>query len=219
SGAGGRYALSAPAPGAYVLIASAAGHRPRAVTLAAGARPDGPVERDVVLGGAGRLRGTVTTLEGAPVEDAAVTLTDARGEVVATARTGPGGGYLLTGLLDGDYTLTAGAPGLGPTALAVGVRAEDETWQDVGLAGGGVVCGTVRAPDGRPVEDARVSLLDTAGNTLGTLATGADGVFRFPDLAAGSYTVIASGYPPVATALQVAGGSRTERDVRLGHVG
>ncbi|MCP9963096.1 carboxypeptidase-like regulatory domain-containing protein [Streptomyces somaliensis] len=64
------------------------------------------------------------------------------------------------------------------------MRAEDETWQDVGLAGGGVVCGTVRAPDGRPVEDARVSLLDTAGNTLGTLATGADGVFRFPDLAA-----------------------------------
>ncbi|MCP9956578.1 MFS transporter [Streptomyces sudanensis] len=219
SGPGGRYALSTPAPGAYVLIASATGHRPRAVTLTAGARPDGPVERDVVLGGAGRLRGTVAAPDGTPVEDALVTLTDARGEVVATARTGPGGGYALTGLLAGDHTLTAGAPGLGPTALPVRVRADGETWQDVEVAGGGVVCGTVRAPDGRPVEDARVSLLDAAGDTVGTLLTGPDGAFHFPDLASGAYTVIASGYPPVATALQVAGGARTTEDVRLAHGG
>ncbi|GGQ18270.1 MFS transporter [Streptomyces roseolilacinus] len=219
SGAGGRYALGTPAAGAYVLIASAAGHRPRALTLTAGARPDGPVERDIVLGGAGRLRGTVTTPDGAPAEDVTVTLTDARGEVVASVRTGPDGGYVLTDLLAGDYALTAGGPGLGPTALPVGVHAERETWQDVEITGGAVLCGTVRAPGGRPVEDARVSLLDAAGNTVGTLTTGPDGAFRFPDLASGAYTVIASGYPPVATALQVAGGSRATRDVRLGHVG
>ncbi|MDT9682691.1 MFS transporter [Streptomyces sp. TRM76323] len=217
SGAGGRYALSTPAPGVYVLIASAAGHQPRAVTLTAGARPDGSVERDIVLGGAGRLSGTVTVPGGTPAEGATVTLTDARGEVVAATRTGPGGGYVLTGLLAGDYTLTAGTPGLGPTALPVGVDAEHETRQDVEIAGGAVLSGTVRAPGGRPVEEARVSLLDAAGNTVGTLTTGPDGTFRFSDLAAGAYTVIASGYPPVAAPLRVTGGARAARDVWLGH--
>ncbi|OEJ93617.1 MFS transporter [Streptomyces thermolilacinus] len=217
SGAGGRYALSTPAPGAYVLLASATGHQPRAVTLTAGAHPDGPVERDIVLGGAGRLHGTVTTPDGVPAEDAAVTLTDARGEVVATARTGPDGGYALTDLLAGDYTLTAAVPGLGPTALPVGVHPDRGTRQDVEIAGGAFLRGTVRAPGGRPVDEARVTLLDAAGNTVGTLTTGPDGTFRFADLASGSYTVIASGYPPVAAPVQVAGGARTSRDISLGH--
>jgi hypothetical protein len=49
------------------------------------------------------------------------------------------------------------------------------------------------------------------------MATGADGGFRFTDLQAGEYTVIAAGYPPVATVLTVAGGERAERDLQLGH--
>ena len=77
--------------------------------------------------------------------------------------------------------------------------------------------GVVRAGGGRPVEDARVTLLDAAGNVVDTVTTGPDGAFRFVDLSAGEYTVIASGYPPVATVLQVAGGGRTERDLQLGH--
>ena len=85
------------------------------------------------------------------------------------------------------------------------------------MAGGAVLRGTVRAPGGRLVEDARVTLLDAAGNVVDSVTTGADGQFRFVDLAAGEYTVIAAGYPPVATVLQVAGGGRTERDLQLGH--
>jgi hypothetical protein len=50
-----------------------------------------------------------------------------------------------------------------------------------------------------------------------TLTTGPDGTFRFAELSRGEYTVIAAGYPPVATVLQVTGGDRTERDLRLGH--
>jgi hypothetical protein len=87
----------------------------------------------------------------------------------------------------------------------------------VEIAGGAALRGTVRAFAGRPVDDARVTLLDAAGNTVATLTTGPDGTFRFADLASGAYTLIASGYPPVATALQIAGGSRTSREIRLGH--
>ncbi|MEU3973746.1 MFS transporter [Streptomyces bacillaris] len=213
-GGDGRYALSVPGAGNYVLIAAAGGHQPQAVSVTVG---DRPVELDVVLGGAGRLAGSVLAADGEPVPDAAVTLTDVRGEVVASTRTGREGGYVLTELVAGEYTLAAGAPAFRPAALPVSVQAARETRQDIELAGGAVLRGIVRAPDGRPVEDARVTLLDAAGNAVRTLTTGPDGAFRFVDLSSGEYTVIAAGYPPVATVLQVAGGGRTERDLQLGH--
>ncbi|WP_443071656.1 MFS transporter [Streptomyces sp. NBC_01477] len=210
----GRYALSTPGAGSYVLIAAAGGHQPQAVSVTVG---DHPVDLDVVLGGAGRLAGAVRTADGTPVRDAIVTLTDVRGDVVATARSGREGSYVLAELVAGEYTLAASAPAYRPAALPVTVQASRETRQDVELAGGAVLRGTVRAPGGRLVEDARVTLLDAAGNVVDSVTTGSDGHFRFVDLAAGEYTVIAAGYPPVATVLQVAGGGRTERDLQLGH--
>ncbi|WP_323177932.1 MFS transporter [Streptomyces sp. NBC_00083] len=214
SGADGRYALSVPGAGSYVLIAAAGGHQPQAVAVTVGERP---VDLDVVLGGAGRLAGAVVTADGTPVRDAAVTLTDVRGEVVAATRSGREGGYVIGELVAGEYTLAASAPAFRPAALPVSVQASRETRQDIELAGGAVLRGTVRAGGGRPVEDARVTLLDAAGNVVDTLTTGPDGTFRFVDLSSGEYTVIAAGYPPVATVLQVAGGGRTERDLQLGH--
>ncbi|WP_405718428.1 MFS transporter [Streptomyces sp. NBC_00046] len=214
SGDDGRYALSVPGAGSYVLIAAAGGHQPQAVSVTVGERP---VELDVVLGGAGRLAGTVVTADGIPVRDAAVTLTDVRGEVVSSTRSGREGGYVISELVAGEYTLAASAPAFRPAALPVSVQAARETRQDIELAGGAVLRGIVRAGGGRPVEDARVTLLDAAGNVVDTLTTGPDGAFRFVDLSTGEYTVIAAGYPPVATVLQVAGGGRTERDLQLGH--
>ncbi|MEZ7004380.1 MFS transporter [Streptomyces sp. AD55] len=214
SGDDGRYALSTPGSGSYVLIAAAGGHQPQAVSVTVGERP---VELDVVLGGAGRLAGSVLTADGSPVRDATVTLTNVHGEVVATTRSGREGGYVITELVAGEYTLAASAPAFRPAALPVSVQAARETRQDVELAGGAVLRGTVRASGGRAVEDARVTLLDAAGNVVDTLTTGPDGTFRFIDLSSGEYTVIAAGYPPVATVLQVAGGGRTERDLQLGH--
>lgn len=223
SGEDGRYALSAPGAGAYVLIAAAGGHQPQAVSVTVS---DRPVELDVVLGGAGRLAGAVLTPDGAPVRDAAVTLTDVRGEVVATTRTGREGAYVISELVAGEYTLAASAPAFRPAALPVSVQAARETRQDIELAGGAVLRGIVRAPGGRAVEDARVTLLDAAGNVVDTLTTGSDGAFRFVDLSTGEYTVIAAGYPPVATVLQLPGGegpsaicslaTRTERPARGG---
>ncbi|MEU6223874.1 MFS transporter [Streptomyces sp. NPDC047042] len=210
----GRYALSTPGSGAYVLIAAAGGHQPQAVSVTVGERP---VELDLVLGAAGHLTGRVRTVDGSPVADATVTLTNVHGEVVATTRSGPEGGYAITELVAGEYTLAVGAPAFRPAALPVTVKPSRETRQDVELAGGAVLKGTVRTVDGRPVEDARVTLLDLAGNVMNTLTTAADGTFRFVDLPSGEYTVIATGYPPVATVLRVGGGGLTERDLQLGY--
>jgi hypothetical protein len=210
----GGFTLAAPGSGGYVLIAAAGGHQPSAVSVTL---TDRPVELDVVLGGAGRLAGTVRTADGSPVPGAVVTLTDIRGDVLGSTRSGADGGYALRDLVAGEYTLAASAPAFRPAALPVSVQPARETRQDVELAGGAVLRGTVRAPGGRPVEDARVTLLDAGGTVLASMATGADGGFRFTDLQAGEYTVIAAGYPPVATVLTVAGGERAERDLQLGH--
>jgi hypothetical protein len=214
SGEDGRYALSTPGSGAYVLIAAAGGHQPQAVSVTVG---ECPVELDIVLGGAGRLAGSVVAADGTTVPGAIVTLTDVHGEVVATTRSGHEGGYVVTELVAGEYTLAVGTPGFRPAALPVTVQAARETRQDVELTGGAVLRGTVRAGGGRPVEDARVTLLDAAGKVVDTLTTGPDGTFGFADVSGGEYTVVAAGYPPVATVLQVAGGGRTERDLQLRH--
>jgi EmrB/QacA subfamily drug resistance transporter len=213
SGPDGRFALAAPRGGNYVLIAAAPGHQPQAVTVTVGGRP---VELDVVLGGTGRLSGAVRSAEGAPVADAAVTLTDGRGEVVATAHADADGEYHFRDLVSGRYTLAVSARAYRPAALAVEVAASGETRQDVAMAGSGTLRGTVRTTSGHPVAEARVTLLDSAGTVVAAVTTGADGTFRFTDLEPGEYTVMASGYPPVATALRIEDG-HTERDLHLSH--
>ena len=76
----------------------------------------------MVLGGAGRLAGSVMTADGSPVRDATVTLTNVHGEVVATTRSGREGGYVITELVAGEYTLAASAPAFRPAALPVSVQ-------------------------------------------------------------------------------------------------
>ncbi len=86
------------------------------------------------------------------------------------------------------------------------------------LASGAHVQGVVRAPHG-PLGDARVTLVDAAGNVVGSATTGADGAYAFADLDGGEYTVIATGYPPVATALTVTGDGADGHDIELAHPG
>jgi uncharacterized protein YfaS (alpha-2-macroglobulin family) len=87
----------------------------------------------------------------------------------------------------------------------------------VALTGGSRLRGVATVGDGRAVPDARITLLDRAGNVVAMTTTDDAGEYAFSDLSEGDYTVIASGYPPVASTLRMNGGETGRHDVRLGH--
>jgi EmrB/QacA subfamily drug resistance transporter len=215
TGPDGAYTIPAPGSGTYTLIAMANSHQPYASAVRVAGQP---VELDVLLAGASRLTGTVRAAgTGVPLSGATVTLADLRGEVVAAVRTGPSGEYLIEDLAPGRYTLAVSAPACQPAALPVLVADGQETTQDAELRSGARVEGTARAAAGTPVADARVTLLDSDGNVAAVATTGADGSYSFENLAEGDYTVIASGYPPAASRLQISSGQPHSHDVQLGH--
>ncbi|GII21552.1 MFS transporter [Planosporangium mesophilum] len=213
TGADGAYRLDLPTGGSYLLICAGEQHQPVASLVAVGA---GTVSRHVTLVGASLVEGRVLQHGGEPISGATVTLTDARGEVVGAAVTGPDGEYVLADLYPGEYTLTASAQDVRPVAQAVSVEGIGSHRVDVVLRSNATAGGTVReARTGQPVADASVMLVDGYGNVAGTAVTGADGRYEFRDLLPGGYTVTASGYAPVAARIDLVG-DRVERDVTLG---
>ncbi|MYX96261.1 MFS transporter [Streptomyces sp. SID486] len=214
--ADGSYALHAPGTGSYVLIASADGYQPQASTVVVG---EEPLSYDILLSGTSGLTGVVRAAGSAlPVKDAMVIVTDVRGDLLATAATGEQGDFALTDLVPGTVTVAVNASGFRPRALPVEVGATGVTRVEVDLDAGARLQGVVRAPHG-PLADARVTLVDQAGNVVGTATTGGDGAYAFTDLDGGDYTVIATGYPPVATALTVHGTDVDGHDIELAHPG
>ncbi|HEY0359760.1 MAG TPA: MFS transporter [Mycobacteriales bacterium] len=206
----GSYRLHPRSGGTFLLIAADPQLAPKAAMVAIA---EGTVHHDLVLAGNASLRGHVRVRGGAGLAGALVTLTDVQGEIVGSAVTGPDGGYALGDLLGGTYTLVGQATGHQPVASTVDLGDGATVEQDLLLAGGARVVGTVRADsDARP----QVTLLDESGNVLGSRRTGPDGEYAFDDLTEGTYTLIASGYAPVATALTVTPGEDVEHHVVLG---
>ncbi|MET9516278.1 MFS transporter [Streptomyces sp. NPDC002994] len=214
----GRYALDAPAAGSYVLIASADGFQPQASTVVVG---DEPVAYDILLSGTSGLTGTVRAADGGlPVQDAMVIVTDVRGDVLATDKSAAQGEFIFGELIPGTVTVAVNAAGFRPMALPVEIGGQGITRIEVALQAGALVQGTVRGgADRRPLADARVTLMDAAGNVVATSTTGDDGAYAFADLDSGEYTVVATGYPPVAGALTVTGRGVDGHDIELAHPG
>ncbi|GAA2486266.1 MFS transporter [Streptomyces gobitricini] len=216
--ADGRYSLDAPGPGSYVLIASADGFQPQASTVVVG---DEALAYDILLSGTSGLVGAVRSAEGGePVEGAMVVVTDVRGDVLATGTSTQDGTFAFAELVPGPVTVAVNAEGHRPLALPVEIGGQGVTRVEALLRPGARLRGTVRAGEGsRPLVDARVTLVDAAGNVVATATTGEDGAYAFADLDAGEYTVIATGYPPVAGSLTVAGHGVDGHDIELAHPG
>ena len=213
TGLDGRYLLQAASGGTYVLIGSAEGRQPQAATVLIA---DAAAEYDMVLSGAIGLTGQVTQAPtGDALPGALVVATDIRGEVVASGKAGEDGGFGFPDLVPGSYTLAVNAAGHRPVALPVEVVSGGTNRYEVRLQPAAAIHGTIRRRDGRPLDDARVTLLDSAGNVVGTAVTGPDGGYGFTDLDGGEYTVIASGYAPVATSLRLEGKGQDDFDIDL----
>jgi EmrB/QacA subfamily drug resistance transporter len=215
SGPDGAYQVTAPAPGAYTLIAMAAAHQPFASAIRVG---DRAVEVDALLTGAARLTGIVRAAgSGEPLAGATVTLADTRGEVVAADRTDASGRYQVADLAPGRYALALSAPAYQPTALPVTVADGEAVTRDAELRSGAAVRGIARTTAGAAIPDARVMLVDADGNVAGLALTDESGNYSFGNLPEGDYTVVASGYPPAASRLRVCSGEPHTHDVQLGH--
>ncbi|MFC8434211.1 collagen binding domain-containing protein [Streptomyces sp. NPDC057253] len=211
----GSYRLDAPGVGSYVLIASADGYQPQASTVVIG--PD-PVTYDVLLSGTSGLLGTVRSADTKePVGGAVVVAADVRGEVIDTGVSGADGTFDFAALVPGQVTLAVTAAGYRPLVMPVEVATHGVTRTEIALTYGSQLQGVVRAA-GRPMNDARVTLVDAAGNVVATATTGEDGAYGFIDLDGGEYTVTAAGYPPRADHVTI--GSRAEgHDIELSHPG
>lgn len=209
----GQFRMTVDHGGTYVLIASGGNFQPTAAMVVVA---DRPVRHDVQMVGAGRLAGVVHSGEHG-IAGATAVLTDVRGEVVATTATGPDGRYALADLVGGAYALTVTAAGFRPIANQVEVTDGQQVVIDVALHAGTRLSGVARSANlGVPVPDARVTLLDSSGGVVGAATTDIEGRYTFSDLPDGEYTVITSGYPPVAGSLRL-DGEETAHDVDLGY--
>ncbi|WP_329167069.1 MFS transporter [Streptomyces sp. NBC_01267] len=214
----GGYTVDAPGSGSYVLIASADGFQPQASTVVVG---DEGLSYDILLSGTSGLAGIVKSADGGKaVEGAMVVVTDVRGDVLATGKSGAQGEFTFGELVPGSVTVAVNATGFRPLALPVDVGGQGVTRIEAALESGSLVQGVVRGgAERRPLPDARVTLVDAAGNVVATATTGIDGAYGFADLNSGEYTVIATGYPPVAGSLTVAGSGIDGHDIELAHPG
>ncbi|MFF3373710.1 MFS transporter [Streptomyces sp. NPDC002680] len=212
----GTYAVQAPTPGSYVLIASADGYQPQASTVTV---TEQPVSYDVLLSGTSGLVGVVRSADsGTPVSGAVVIVTDVRGDVLAGGQTDVLGEFTIGDLVPGPVTLAVNSAKHRPLALPVEIGGAGNTRVEVELRPGANVRGTVRGA-GVPLTDASVTLMDAAGNVVATTTTGLDGAYAFADLDTGDYTVIATGYPPKARQVTVSGAGVDDHDVELAHQG
>ncbi|WP_425276268.1 MFS transporter [Streptomyces carpinensis] len=209
----------APAPGSAAATGAPAPSSATPAADSAVAAPPGKAgpRSSPATAAAGALRGRVCGSTGEPLVHATLTLVDHRGHQRELARSAQDGTYALTEPEPGAYTLVVSADGHRPRAVRVVVGGEP-VFSEVTLAGAGGVHGTVRHEHtGHPVPDTRVTLMNARGDVVASATTAEDGTYTLGDLTPGAYTVVATGYPPVAAAVALGSGGAHRVDLQIGH--
>jgi EmrB/QacA subfamily drug resistance transporter len=212
----GRYAVALPNEGTYLIVAAAPTYQPHAAMVGVGG--DAPTRHDVMLPGTSAVHGVVRNGTG-PVAGAAIALIDAQGDVAAAGVADGAGRYRLEGVPDGTYTLTAASAGYQPVAATVRLGVDATVEHNLDLPLRSRLVGTVvAAGSGRGIHEATATLVDAEGVIVASMLTGTDGSFAFDDLPAGTYTLTARGYAPVAQTVHVTAGVQATADIALGSV-
>ncbi|WP_406633393.1 DHA2 family efflux MFS transporter permease subunit [Amycolatopsis sp. WGS_07] len=135
-----------------------------------------------------------------PAETASVSLTSLETHEVRRTSTGAGGAFALDAPA-GTYLLLVQAGGREPVARHVRVGGEPVR-EDVELARSVRLTGTVHAIRG-PFPGAQVAVLDAEGQVQRVTVTDEAGRYAVDDLFPGEYTVVVTGYQPVAGPVQL----------------
>jgi large repetitive protein len=154
----------------------------------------------------------------APIAGATLTLIDSSGVSVGTTVTGDDGSYTFGPVPAGTYTVVETqpvafddgreTPGVGNATTLndqivvvapVGAASINNNFGELAKQPPSLISGTVfrdRARDGvlsagdPGVEGVTVQLLDSTGNVVATAVTGPSGTYEFPDVPAGTYTIV-----------------------------
>ena len=142
TGAVGYFSFNAlPAPGSYTLTFSLPGHAGTTLPIQLSTEGAPPRVRAVLATALGRITGVVAGPGGSPLPGAAVVATDGRQswKSQATGAGGglPEGGYLLTDLAPGTYTVTASMPGYSQQTALLTVTAGATVSQNLRLGADG----------------------------------------------------------------------------------
>jgi autotransporter-associated beta strand protein len=187
---GGDYCFRIVAAGHYLLSADTAGGISAVLTVDVAVGADVAVP-SLALGGL-RLNGTVTA-SGMPLAGATVDVlplaTGAQDQFL-TALTDANGGFVVDGLVPGQYSVWVGCPAYAPWQQSMTIAGN--LAQAVALVPGGVVQGTITdATSGLPVAGASVSLLDPVTHAIvASAATNASGQYQATGVAPGTYSVL-----------------------------
>ncbi|WP_410660285.1 MFS transporter [Amycolatopsis sp. lyj-112] len=171
----------------------------------------------VYRAGSAQISGHVRRDDATNVAGAALTLIDHNGNQVARTNTGEDGVYSFTGIVGGRYTIVASGRWFRPVAATLTASGAGVLRHDVELVSTILLSGVALTDDNRVVPDARITVLDSSGGVAAVARTDAEGNYTISDLPAGTYTVIASGYPPATSRVELLGGDQAEHDVRLSY--
>ncbi|MBN9654118.1 carboxypeptidase regulatory-like domain-containing protein [Halobacillus sp. GSS1] len=188
----GNYVALGLSPGTYTAVAGFTGYSNQLISFTVNSG-ETAVASFALDPNPSTLNGTITDEGGNPIIGAEIIVRQftATGPVIATAVSHADGGYLITTLPQGSFTVIVTAPGFGTETASVlltpgSTFTRDFVLEQIVSNVEGVV---IDAGTGDPLPNVLIQLFNDNGVLIGTFQTGTDGFYKIEDFTPGSYTI------------------------------